>query len=168
MEVKEQDEITAVAVCRVVRQHLDQVREQCPDPTDYEQFAEVYDMEKSKFLTHFPRHKFFWIKFAEFYAETWTESAVSFVARAEEAHYDQRLPVLVESEALLRDICRLFEKNKELYLDNKNLWKDNQTLHRANEELLENVTELSTCIKKLMEANDALMDSNRRIVNTFE
>ena len=168
MEAKEQDELTAVAVCRVVQKHLDQVREQCPDPTDYEQFAELYDMQKSQFLSKFPRHKFFWIKFAEFYAEAWTESAVSFVARAELAHYDQKPPVLLESEALIRDIHKLFAKNKELWLDNKVLWQDNQVLHQANEELLEDIADLSTCMEKLIEANDALMATNRGFVSTME
>lgn len=37
MEAKEQDEVTAVAVCRVIWQHLDQVQKECPEPTDYEQ-----------------------------------------------------------------------------------------------------------------------------------
>lgn len=168
MEVNEQDNLTTVAVCRVVRQHLDKVRKECPDPTDYEQFAELYDMQKSQFLSKFPRHKFFWIKVAEFYAEAWTESAISFAARAELAHYDQNPPVVVENEALIRDICKLFEKNKELWLDNKELWEDNRTLHQANEELLEDIADLSTCMEKLIEANDALMAANRGFVSTLE
>lgn len=56
MEVKEQDNFSTVAICRVVRQHLDKVRKECPDPTDYEQFEELYDMLKSQFLSKFPRH----------------------------------------------------------------------------------------------------------------
>ena len=168
MEAKEQDELTAVSVCLVVQKHLDQVREQCSDPTDYEQFAELYDMQKSQFLSKFPRHKFFWIKFAEHYAEAWTESAVSFVARAELAHYDQSPPVVVESEALIRDIHKVFEKTRDLWSDNKALWQDNRFLHQTNKDLIKEIKELSKGMEILVEANDALMEANRGFVSTME
>lgn len=168
------EELTTVAVCREIRNHLYQVREKCPDPTDFEQFAELYDLQKSQFLSKFPRHKFFWIKFAEYFAESWTESAVSFVARAEMLHPDQTPPVLLENEALIRDICKLFVKNRELFLDNKNLWKDNKTLDSAVENLIqenitlsERVAELSESVEKLMTANDMLMKANRDFLKTF-